>query len=141
MPVDSARRRIPLRWLIGDSYALLLLVALTALGGGTYLQVERHLWQAGESRLRYQLESKWNRQPETRQVPGTPQLPALPGFPGWAPDIARELSTADVHIRVLLPDGTVLAQQGGPSTRPPVDVERIVAIEAALARGVRADSA
>jgi two-component system OmpR family sensor kinase len=141
MPVDSARRRIPLRWLIGGSYALVLAAALTALGGAIYLQVERHLWQAGESRLRYQLESKWNRQPETRQAPGTPQLPALPGFPGWAPDVARELSTADVHIRVVLPDATIIARQGGPPTVPPVDLARVVAVEGALAQGVRGDSA
>ncbi len=139
MSIDAIRSHIPLRWLLAGSVVLTVGLTLAVVGPLIYLQVDRHLWQTGESRLRYQIESKWNRQPSNRVAPGTPRLPALPGFPSWAPDLARESSTADVFVRVLLPDATVVASQGGPGAIPPVDPDRVRSIGAALGGGKRGD--
>src|SRR5438552_3046775 len=126
----AALRHVPLGWLIGGCYVAILMVTVASLGFLIYFQVERYLWQAGESRLRYQIESKWNRQPASRFTPGVSRLPALAGFPTWAPDLARELSTADVNIRVLLPDGVAVGDQGGPAVVPAVDPEQVARLRA-----------
>ena len=139
MSIDAIRRHVPLRWLLAGAVVLTVGLTLSVVGPLIYFQVEGHLWRTGESRLRYQIESKWNRQPSMRVSPGTQRLPALPGFPGWAGDLARESSTADVFVRVLLPDGTVVASQGGPGATPPVDLDRVRAIGAALDAGKRGD--
>lgn len=136
---DALRRGLSLRWLIGGCYAAVLAVTLLALGLISYTQVDWYLWSAGESRLRFQVESKWNRQAATRFPPGTSRLPALSGFPSWAPDLARESSTADVLVRVLLPDGTIVGAAGGGVDEPGVDLTRVAAVRAALDAGRRAD--
>jgi two-component system OmpR family sensor kinase len=141
--MSALHRWIPLRWLLAGCFGALLALSLAGLGALIYSQVDGYLWRAGESRLRYQIESKWNRQVFSRVTPGSPRLYApVPGFPSWAGDLALQTSTADVHARVLLPDGTVLAAQGGPAGgAPPVDRQQVAAMQSTLAAGGRADGA
>lgn len=138
--LEAAHRHLSLRLLIAACFAAVLAVSLSALGALIYAQVDAYLWRAGETRLRYQIESKWNRQASSRPTPGTSRLVApVPGFPAWAPDLARESATADVHVRVLSPDGASLAAQGGPPSVPPVDQAQVNAMRLALDAGRRAD--
>ncbi|MHB2015842.1 MAG: sensor histidine kinase [Candidatus Xenobia bacterium] len=121
-------RQIPLRWVITFCSLLISLLIVVGLGGGLYLQVSTYVWHAVARRAHTQVAEALKLVDNEQHAPPRIPMPAPAGWQQNAPDVASEVGSHFTVCRIMLPDGTLLAQAGGPRRHagpPPTDFSRI----------------